>query len=176
MMNKLLSSLALLPLALSCPFDLCDVPDSGSCGNACCKLSVAVPLPTEAVMSAINATLASGGPDGLYEAQMTAEGTLGFADLRPFGAPADFIGQAFHATANGLYVDTVNFNLSPTEDGGGTVVRAFSTSQVGGAFGDDGQNYYNIVGLLTEVDFGGDKADVNDFVNVDESCPKPAKR
>ena len=172
-MTKYLPLLLLPSLSLSCPFDLCDVPDYGSCGNACCKLSLTVPLPTSDVMAAINSTLSSGGPDGLYEPQMTAEGTLGFGDLTPFGVGVDYIGQAYHTTANGMYTDTVNFNLAPTADGMGTVVKAFSTSQIGGAYGDDGQNYYNIVSLLTEVDFGGDKADEGDFVRVDESCPEP---
>lgn len=103
---------------------------------------------------------------------MTAEGTLTFADLRPYDKAIDYIGQTEHTTANGLYVDTVNFNLAPTSTGG-TEIKVFSTSQIAGAYGDDGQNFYNIVNLLTSVDFGDGEVGVEEFVRVDESCPQP---
>lgn len=125
-------------------------------------------------MNLLNATLNDLGPDGQYIPQMTAEGTLNFGDLRPYDKAIDFIGQAMHTTTNGMYTDTVNFNLSPTDDGN-TEILAFSISQIAGAYGDDGQNYHNIVSLLTSVDYGEGKVGEGDFVRLDGSCPEPTE-
>lgn len=79
----------------------CQNTDFGSCGNACCKLDVVVPVSTDVAMITLNKTLSRGGPDGLYELQMTAEGTLGFGDLKQFGSPLGkhWIGQVYHSTS-----------------------------------------------------------------------------
>ena len=133
---------ALLGVAAGCE-EFCENLDCGSCGNACCRLTYALEhLSTTEVVALLNKTLADGGPDGLYKLQMTAEGTLGFADLRHFGKPVDYIGQAHHLTAKLTYTDTINFTIAP--QGSGSLVTAFSISQVAGAYCDDGQNYSNI--------------------------------
>merc|ERR1711862_523054 len=123
---------------------------------------------TDAVKDALNSTLSDGGPDGYYELQMTDEGTLGFGDLKQFGSPmgADWIGQVSHTTSGPKhYADTINFNIKKVSDDV-SLVRAHSTSGVGGAFGDNGQNYKNIV-MAMKAAFGGK------FKNkaVDASCP-----
>eukprot|EP00605_Chrysophyceae_sp_TOSAG23-4_P000982 GSChrysophyteH1.ASY1.ANO1.1082.1 assembled CDS len=154
----------------ACDDALCNHPDQGSCGNACCKLSFQLALPTEKVMSALNTTIhTNGGPDGLWTPQMTAEGTSGIADLRPYNAPVDFIGQAFHQTKNGLYTDTINFTIAPVAKSDSSEpmsqIQAFSLSQIGGAYGDDGQNFYNIVSLIQ-----GAFPDAQPR-HIDNSCP-----
>ena len=104
----------LATIVLGCEDVLCNHPDVGSCGNACCTLGYTFPnINTMDVMNAMNATIVSGGPDGLYSPKMTAEGTLTFGDLRPYGKDVDFIGQTFHQTKNGMYTDTINFTLKP---------------------------------------------------------------
>ena len=163
----------ILAIALGCEDALCNHGDFGSCGNACCTLSFTYPsISTVDVMNAMNATIVEGGPDKLYTPKMTAEGTLTFGDLRPYGKDVDFIGQTYHETQNGLYTDTINFTLKPTLDSAsgvnGTYVKAFSISQIAGAYGDDGQNYFNIVQLMESIPLlKGVSA-----VNVDASCPK----
>merc|ERR1712113_433122 len=100
-----------------------------------------------------NDTLANGGPDGYYSLPLTAEGTVGFGDLRQFKIPSgeQFIGQAHHmASGPKHYNDTINFNIRPRSCvGGGTacgsVVKAFSLSLIAGALGDNSQNYKNIL-------------------------------
>jgi hypothetical protein len=145
----------------------CQNVDFGSCGNACCKMDFEVKGTTDEVMNKLNQTLSNGGPDGAYELQMTAEGTLGFGDLSQFGSPqgTDWIGQAHHTTSGPAhYVDTLNFNIKKGD--GHSLVRAFSVSQIGGALGDNGQNFKNIITLVKAAfgeDFNGQ--------SVDGSCP-----
>ena len=112
--------------------------------------------------------LEGNGPDGLYTPMMTAEGTLTFGDLREFGAPVDFIGQAWHTTLNGVYNDTINFTI---EDMGDNVthVKAFSISQIGGAYGDAGQNFWNIKQVFDNIHFENNIK----FVHNDGSCKGP---
>lgn len=162
--------LLLAAVATACDDVDCENVDTGSCGNACCRLEVAFEShSTEEVRDAL--LKAFGGADGRYTAQMTAEGTLGFGDLRPFNASADFIGQAWHLTKNEMYNDTVNFALYPNDDGS-TTATAFSISQTAGAFGDDGQNYYNLVTLLKAA-FDGDDSSAYSIEHPDASCPEP---
>jgi hypothetical protein len=138
---------AVFAIVQACEDALCNNPDFGSCGNACCKLSFSLPsLSTEKAMNTLNSTIHSHGPDSLWNSQMTAEGTSGFADLRPYSKPVDFIGQAFHTTKNGMYVDTINLTIAPVENG--SKIVGFSLSQIGGAYGDDGQNYFNLMSLV----------------------------
>lgn len=144
--------------------------DFGSCGGACCKMDFKVKGSTDVVMDTLNRTMSKGGPDGAYELQMTAEGTLGFGDLTQFGSPqgTDWIGQAHHTTSGSAhYVDTLNFNIKKGD--GYSLVRAFSVSQIGGALGDNGQNYKNLITVMKAA-FG--KAFKGG--SVDGSCPAPA--
>ena len=104
------------------------------------------------------------GPDGLYTCQPTAGGNLGFDDLSSIDAvDADYIGQAWHQTINGMYNDTINFAIEPSGDG--TVITAFSISQIAGALGDAGQNYLNLIQLFGDAD---------DVSHLDDSCPDPS--
>lgn len=50
-----------------------------------------------------------------------------------------------------MYNDTINFLLTAEEGGKSTSVTAFSISQIAGAYGDEGQNYYNIVQLFDSI-------------------------
>ena len=130
-----LTLLALISvICWSCPYDVCkEHTDYGSCGNACCKLGFTLASSTFEAMVKLNGTIVRGGPDKQYTAQMTAEGTLGFADLREFGVGVDFIGQAFHVTDSGEYTDTINFTLIPGGFGKrGSRLIVFSISQIGG--------------------------------------------
>ncbi|CAK0822353.1 unnamed protein product, partial [Prorocentrum cordatum] len=100
----------------------------------------------------LNKSLAGGGPDGLFTLQPTFEGTLGFADLRPFKQGVAFIGQVHHMTSGPSHFnDTIDFTIAPQECAGeapcnaeGSIIRAFSLSLIAGAYGDNGQNYKNI--------------------------------
>merc|ERR1711907_317215 len=106
-----------------------------------------------------------------YTPQMTAEGTLGFGDLKQFGSPngVDWIGQVFHQTPK-PYTDTIDINIRK-EKGGDVVIKAFSLSQIGGALGDNGQNYKNIVNLLKATFDNFNDFEIN---HCDESCPGAA--
>merc|ERR1712166_429434 len=144
----------------------CQNVDFGTCGNACCKLDVVVPVSTDVAMNTLNKTLSGGGPDGLYELQMTAEGTLGFGDLKQFGSPLgkDWIGHIYHSTSYSGYTDTLNYNIADNKDGTSTI-RAFSTPQIGGALGDNGQSYKNLIYGLKAA-FGNKIA----ITSADGSC------
>lgn len=120
-------------------------------------------------MSFLNASIHDGGSDGGYTPSMTAEGTDGFADLRPYDKPVDFIGQAIHTTlAPNFYNDSVSMTIAPTDVGSGSVIEAFSYSLIAGAYCDDGQNYYNIMSLVTSISWGGAIS-----IKYDGSCPAP---
>lgn len=129
-------SLLTIIFVKGCTLEGCEYQDAGSCGSACCRLSISILNETTTdVMNKLNNSITSGGPDFLYTPMMTAEGTLTFGDLRPYHpGEVDFIGQTVHTTINGLYNDTVNFLLK--EASYGTEVYAFSISQTAGAYGD----------------------------------------
>mmetsp|Transcript_356 Transcript_356/g.653 ORF Transcript_356/g.653 Transcript_356/m.653 type:complete len:176 (-) Transcript_356:161-688(-) len=157
---------------LGCEFEGCDHVDMGSCGTACCRLSIFIDGETSTeVMNKLNSSLVLGGPDKLYIPMMTAEGTLTFGDLRPFDKPVDFIGQAWHTTANLVYNDTVNILLTSTD--AGTDVYAFSISQIAGAYSDEGQNYFNIVQLFDSVKWNAGSYKLSQY---DDSCPPPSNK
>lgn len=124
-------------------------------------------------MYLLNASLVAGGPDGRYTAQMTADNTLGFSDLRPYSVAADFLGQAVHTTfAPNYYNDTVDLAVAPNKETGGSTIMAFSLSLIAGAYCDDGQNYFNIMQLIESIPWssgftGGDQG-------IDGSCPAAA--
>ena len=87
-------------------------------------------MPRACLSQNIKKNTAPGFADGAYEAQQLAEGVLGFADLRPFNASADFIGQFRHTTTIG-YEDSVSINVARDSDGH-SLVRMFSYSLIGG--------------------------------------------
>mmetsp|Transcript_15990 Transcript_15990/g.36614 ORF Transcript_15990/g.36614 Transcript_15990/m.36614 type:complete len:182 (+) Transcript_15990:62-607(+) len=150
------------------PVPDCGNVDMGSCGNACCKLSIEVPISTTEAMQTLNASLANGGPDGYFTLQPTAEGTLGFGDLRPFKTGVDFIGQVHHMTSGPKhYNDTIDITLTSTA--AGTMVKAFSLSLIGGALGDNGQSYKNIKMAMD----GAFKSTGYKLSHADDSCPEP---
>ncbi len=127
-------------------------------------------------MSKLKTSIEKKGPDGLYIPMMTAEGTLTFGDLRQYSKPVDFIGQAWHTTINGMYNDTINFSLanevlSPTANG--TRISAFSISQLAGSYCDAGQNHWNIVQLISGVEWEGLETEDLTFEHVGDSCPDP---
>merc|ERR1712107_638414 len=113
----------------------------------------------------LNQTLSDGGPDGRFTLQMTAEGTLGFGDLMQFGSPKgiDWIGQVHHVISGPATTLTPLITTLQTTKGTSTI-RAFSIAQIGGALGDNGQTYKNVVYAL-RVAFG----DVQ-MSGVDGSC------
>jgi len=164
----------------ACTLDGCDHPDCGSCGNACCSLLITVNESTEAVMHKLNQSITEeGGPDELYIPMMTAGGTMTFSDLRQYGAGADFLGQALHTTLNGKYNDTINFSLSPTtvrankknkqKKKKGTIISAFSISDIAGAYCDSGQNYWNLLQLIEGIAWENDEMPL--IEHDGESCP-----
>ena len=178
----------------ACTLDGCDHPDCGSCGNACCSLSITVQEEsTESVMHKLNNSITTdGGPDQLYIPMMTDEGTLTFYDRRPYkqeqdSGGADFIGQALHTTINGKYNDTINLSLSPTtttisarnnhnnkkkkkqNSVKGTIISAFSISDIAGAYCDSGQNYWNLLQLIDSIQWENDDTPL--IEHVGESCP-----
>ena len=172
-LSALVSSLLCISSSSACSFDDCKNVDHGSCGNACCKLDFVIhDENTVEVMNKMNATLVQGGHDGLYIPMPTYEGTLTFGDLREYHSEVDFIGQAWHTTVSKEFNDTLNFLLQSIDNGKSTHVTAFSISQIAGAYGDEGQNYYNLVSLMDSVSW---KNEVQ-FKHADKSCPPPAKK
>ncbi|GAB5369989.1 hypothetical protein AAMO2058_001453500 [Amorphochlora amoebiformis] len=165
-------ALAVAVACMACVPPDCDRNDCGSCGNACCKLNFMFPKHSNVeVAQAINSTIQNGGPDGRYFASPLAEGVVGVAPLPPV-VNVSFIGQAIHTTAKRIYNDTINFAVQrstvlPTE------VMVFSTSQIGGALCDAGQNFKNIVTVMKSVckQLGVEFS----YVHVDGSCPEPGQ-
>eukprot|EP00471_Norrisiella_sphaerica_P008144 CAMPEP_0184503826 /NCGR_PEP_ID=MMETSP0113_2-20130426/52114_1 /TAXON_ID=91329 /ORGANISM="Norrisiella sphaerica, Strain BC52" /LENGTH=195 /DNA_ID=CAMNT_0026893383 /DNA_START=117 /DNA_END=704 /DNA_ORIENTATION=- len=148
----------------------CDHPDKGSCGTACCKLSFTMADKSEyEVALAFNQSIINGGPDSRFYEVELAEGVRNVADLRPFNVGVSFIGQTVHTTAKRLYNDTINFTISRSEGNNGSYVKVFSISQIGGAYGDEGQNFKNIAVLMKSV-FQILGLDYN-YTHVDDSCP-----
>lgn len=139
--------LAVTP-ARACEGAYCERTDKGSCGNACCKLEWGFHQTAQEVMSRLNSTLHSGGPDGLYKANALHEGGTGFTDLRSFGAPAAYVGQGTHTTVVKRFNDTLNFAVYQLEAANESKVTAFSISNLGGSLGDEGQNYSNLKQLI----------------------------
>lgn len=137
--------------ALACVSPDCDRPDHGTCGVACCALNISFPhTSTFSLMTMLNSSIAKGGPDFRFILRPTAENKYGFADFRSFGIPVHFMGQAWHETAKYTYKDTINYLIyaPPANSPNSSVMRVHSISQIGGAYGDDGQNYKNIVVLV----------------------------
>lgn len=140
---------ALAAPVAACDGPWCDSPDFGSCGNACCRLEWKFKMSPEQVMILLNETITNGGPDNQYSPNMLHQGSRGFAAVPPFQNLV-YVGQATHLTTIKKYVDTLNFAILSSKTG--TTVNAFSISDVGGAFGDEGQNYANLEDLVTALD------------------------
>ena len=143
--------LVLMQMATACTEKGCaDHLDFGSCGNACCKLYIKTTDSPEAAMNKMNSTFIQGGPDSQYTTPTLASGTVGFDDLRPYGVEADFLGQTYHVTDKGTYTDTQNWVVYSINDGSKmkSKIEGFSISQIGGAYGDDGQNWYNLAQIF----------------------------
>mmetsp|Transcript_48003 Transcript_48003/g.88363 ORF Transcript_48003/g.88363 Transcript_48003/m.88363 type:complete len:180 (+) Transcript_48003:82-621(+) len=123
------------------------VNDFGSCGNACCTLSYSSTKTPEDVFASIKAYLSNGGSDGLYS-------FVNASDLRSYRIPGgyDYILQGTHTTFKKRYVDTLDFNIRHVGKAG-SVVRAFSISNIAGALGDAGQNLRTLSILGSELGF-----------------------
>jgi len=133
----------------------CERVDFGTCGNACCGVDFRVPKGTSATADAFKRALSNGGPDGRYTLPPLNGGRPGFTDLRKFPVDADFIGQVVHTTAKRNFHDTINIRIAP--DGSkGSLVRAFSISDIGGALGDNGQNFANVDRIAEAVGASAD--------------------
>lgn len=162
--------LALPSVDADCPAagSICERVDEGTCANACCRLTLEfTQVSTQLLATALNTTLAAGGPDGRYTLRPTAGDPNGFFDARNQGLPFDFLGQAHHLTASRVYTDSVDILITESDTEGSATLKAFSISLVGGAFTDLGQNYYNIVTLLDSL--GLEYAEV-----ANEGCPVPS--
>lgn len=162
------------------PVEDCQNVDFGSCGNACCGLLVSVPESPTLAAQKLNSTLGGGGPDGHYTLQTTAGNQIGFDNLtkyvpdlpEPFNASTSgvYLGQVHHMTDGPLhYNDTINFNVIANPAGVGSLIHAFSLSLVGGALGDAGQNYKNIM-MPLKAAFPQQSIKHHYF----ESCPDPS--
>lgn len=112
------------------------VNDMGSCGNACCSAEFKTSMGVEEAHKALQSYLEDGGADGLF-AYVGGAGGLNMAAAH--GSMWDSIFQGTHTTIKARYVDTLDFAIRSTEDGGSTI-RAFSISNIAGALGDEGQN------------------------------------
>lgn len=153
--------------ALVCTENGCaDHLDYGSCGNACCKLWIKTSDRPEVAASKMNSTFLAGGPDKQYSAAPMAGGTVGFEDLRQYHIPADFLGQSYHVTDKGTYTDTQNWVVYNVDDDSEmkSKIVAFSISQIGGAYGDDGQNWYNLAQIFMSL------WPNSEIGHVDKSC------
>mmetsp|Transcript_30355 Transcript_30355/g.70598 ORF Transcript_30355/g.70598 Transcript_30355/m.70598 type:complete len:192 (+) Transcript_30355:49-624(+) len=148
----------------------CQNNDCGGCGNSCCKLAFEVAESPTVAANLLNQSIRSGGPDGAYSVRRLAEGVSGVGDLRPFHTPVDFMAQVYHTTSGpSHYQDSIDVTIAP-RPGGGSVIKAFSVSLVGGAYCDAGQNYKNIVMLMKSISWTG----ATTFTRDGPMCPPPA--
>eukprot|EP00118_Oscarella_pearsei_P008939 m.48668 g.48668 ORF g.48668 m.48668 type:complete len:163 (+) comp33910_c0_seq1:575-1063(+) len=118
----------------------CDHEDCGTCGNACCTLNVSIAMPPAKVCEAMVASLKAGGPDKLYT-------FVGMYDMSKDNMTAKYILQSIHSTKVHHYNDTQDYVIFEHKKGMSTV-KAFSISQIWGAYCDEGQNYKNLVGYV----------------------------
>jgi hypothetical protein len=91
----------------------------------------------------------------------------------PFKASTSgvYLGQVHHMTDGPRhYNDTINFNVIANPAGVGSLIHAFSLSLVGGALGDAGQNYKNIMMPLKAAFLQQYSIKHHYF----ESCPDPS--
>ena len=71
------------------------------------------------------------------------------------------------------YNDTIDMTVRSSGDG--VIVKLFSLSLIGGALGDAGQNYKNIVQITEAVTDAVNAVGMTNtsLVHVDDSCPEP---
>lgn len=139
----------------------CARRDLGSCGNACCGVSVVfVSDSAEAVVQALSRELARRGSDGAFTPATTWGSFFnldqgGCRSLSATETRDRFLCQATHTT-DGPYrfKDTINIKVGAAGPKG-TPVNFFSISNVAGALGDAGQNYKNIQLLVRALEAQG---------------------
>merc|ERR1719410_978675 len=161
-----------LSVAIGCQPPDCDRPDFGSCGNACCNMEYHFhEMTPRDLYESMQKVFEDGGPDGRYSLQTMADGTTGWTDLSKYNLNVTYIGQVWHTTKVKGYNDTIDMTIGGRQmPGGGSTLKIFSISQIGGAYGDAGQNYKNVVQVVKALDLGRDKR--YEEVNV-MGCPKP---
>jgi len=143
----------------------CDKHDYGSCGNACCLVELSVAPPAIDAYNTIAAYLESGGSDGLFARRSGPQPPSmqdPTDDLTPYeGAkPWMYILQGTHQTSGLHYEDTINVAIKQDAGAETVVARLFSTSEIHGALGDDGQNFKNVMTVLQDV-FGATASQVH---------------
>lgn len=133
--------------ASACVDPDCDRVDEGSCLNACCKLSWALPSyagsPLDFARN-VSALLRSGGPDGRF---LIYENT---PPEQMWSDKGTYVVQGNHWTEKMTYEDLVQVAVESTSDG--LVAYGFSHSQdlIPGEFAwsDFGQNYKNLALII----------------------------
>ncbi|RNA10892.1 glycosyl hydrolase [Brachionus plicatilis] len=135
-----------LKLSNSCEPPDCDRLDCGTCGNACCSLEFLLQPDPNTLNIMISSLLHNGGPDDHYKFVTSS-------DLRPYNISCNFILQGIHTTLVKKYNDTLNFAIFPetSQKYFQSRMRAFSISQIGGAYCDEGQNYKNLIYLIKNL-------------------------
>jgi len=132
----------------------CDHADHGSCGNACCIVEFEVHATADVTHNVIKTWLDL-APSYAYVNSSDAAGHNP-SDI-PDSSPFDYIMQGTHITTSG-FVDKIDMWLRHGTGFGReyTSIRAFSSSGIHGALGDNGQNYKNIDYLLENAlgDYG----------------------
>ena len=132
----------------------------GSCGNACCIVQLASRKPPPQVYADVRSWLELGGADGSYR-YVNSSDQAGHRPSDRLGQhlpdgeggvkvtllPDQFTLQGRHASRGG-YIDTVNFYIRALSSGG-TTLRAFSASNLHGAFSDNGQNYKTLAYMFS---------------------------
>merc|ERR1712166_727513 len=132
----------------------CGKPNFGTCGNACCKVQFTTTLNSDQLATFLTKKLTAGGSDGGFVLQPNAEGSVGLAHF-PSINNIQYLGTAYHQTFGPAhYRDTINiaiFHASSVTPHTNSVLEVFSTSQIGGAYGDAGQNYKNIMMVADQL-------------------------
>ncbi|CAF0771630.1 unnamed protein product [Brachionus calyciflorus] len=124
----------------------CDRLDCGTCGNACCSLEFLLQPDPYTLNIMISSLLQNGGPDAHYS-------FITSTDLRQYNISCNFILQGVHTTLVKKYQDTLNFAIFPetSQKFFQSRMTAFSISQIGGAYCDEGQNYKNLIYLIKSL-------------------------
>ncbi|XP_019854112.1 PREDICTED: uncharacterized protein LOC109583283 [Amphimedon queenslandica] len=140
--------LVCIGVALACVPPDCKNEDCGTCANACCILQFTFKASTDDVDKLMVDSLKNGGDDGRYT-------LVNNSDYRPYNMSVKFMLQTIHTTKVHHYNDTQDWLVSEGKEEGTTVVKAFSISNIYGAYCDAGQNYKNLVGFVKglNVDF-----------------------
>lgn len=131
----------------------CQMKDLGSCGNACCTLSLTVDATPDSLYTSVTNFLKTGGSDNSYSYRTgpDAAGHNPSDDLRPFNLNFKYIFQGTHNTTGG-YVDVLDFNIQQ-DSNKKSVITMFSSSGIHGALGDNGQNFKNLAFLSRSLEW-----------------------